>query len=137
MTKLLEKAFKQASKLPLEEQRAIAKRWLQELGERDAANKLDSIFDKQIKELQRFFHLSEMESARLCGHQWMPNLGMMTKLYDIKKSLEALLKPDKIGEWLATPNPSLEGKTPREVIASGDAARVLEELAAVEWGGHN
>lgn len=97
------------------------------------------------KNLQDFFHLSQEEYVNLIGavdgeSQTLASqhtLQVIQNLREIKESLEALIKPDRIGDWLNRSNPEFGGKTPRDTIAAGETDRVLEVLARLEGGVHN
>lgn len=48
--------------------------------------------------------------------------------------LLTILKPEAIRQWLFSPNPAYEGRTPANMIATGDMKRVNEFVAAVNNG---
>jgi hypothetical protein len=57
----------------------------------------------------------------------------ITDLLDVYEVLDvavSLFTPEKLGEFLTTPITALDGESPIEVMRGGDAARVLELLAA-------
>jgi uncharacterized protein (DUF2384 family) len=44
-------------------------------------------------------------------------------------------KPGYSGEWLCTPNPSLDGRTPLQAVATGDGFHAVQEiLGRIERG---
>lgn len=50
-------------------------------------------------------------------------------VYDVLNMASALFRPDRLGEFLSKPVPELDGVSPIDMIARGQASRVLELLA--------
>ena len=86
------------------------------------------------KNLQNFFGLTQDDFACLVD---VGGGEAVKDLQSIKESLEALFEPKEIRRWLHTPKSMFAGKTPIEIIAKGEADRILEILTRLEEGIHN
>lgn len=97
--------------------------------------------DASTSELRCFLNLTQEEYKKLIeGNETsvpFPSSSIIQKLCALKESLKALIKPDKIKDWLRTPNPGFGGKSPHDLIVAGEIDRVLEVLAGLEDGVHN
>jgi len=55
-------------------------------------------------------------------------------IQSIEQALGRVMRPESVGPWLRTPNPSFEGRTPVEVIEGGEADRIRRMIHELESG---
>jgi hypothetical protein len=85
----------------------------------------------QYKDLQAFFDLSPEAFEHLTG---IKGGTTVKELVSIKQIFERQMPQTEIDRWLHAPNGTLDGKTPVEAIADGQAYRILQILIHIEQG---
>jgi Predicted transcriptional regulator len=105
---------------------------------------------EQIKDLRKFFNLSQERFAHVIGYTSRSVAGWengapisrhavraIQNLRSIKERLEALFEGKEIKRWLHTPNSMFNGKTPIDMMTRGETDRILQALIRLEEGIHN
>ena len=103
-----------------------------------------------ILTLRKKLNCSQEKLARIIGiagrtvSRWETNKSIPSALANIRirelqrilDKMNGVIKEDKKGEWLNTPNEELNNDTPLEVISRGseEAKEILELLHRIEWG---
>lgn len=100
-----------------------------------------------VAELRALLQLTRPVFARLLGvsertvadweHTTTPKSGSERAIKELRSVIaacERVMKPEYVGSWLVTANPSLSGFKPIELIERGETERVLRALFFVEAG---
>ena len=97
--------------------------------------------------IRRELGVTRKDFARLTGYSersiaaWeggeAPSSKGLQRLNEVKRLKDALaevIKPERIADWLKTPNASFQGLKPLEVIERGEADRIWKMIYYLESG---
>jgi DNA-binding transcriptional regulator YiaG len=89
--------------------------------------------------------LSQAELARVTGYSLRAIAGWesgkplsasarqkMIEAHRLREALAQIVRPDRLGLWMRTPNPAFEGQTPIQVIERGESDRLWRMIVQID-----
>lgn len=56
----------------------------------------------------------------------------MIEAHRLREALAQIVPPDRLGEWMRTPNPAFEGHTPIQVLERGESDRLWRMIVQID-----
>jgi DNA-binding transcriptional regulator YiaG len=99
----------------------------------------------KVTELRSQLGLSQTELARVTGYSLRAIAGWesgkplsasarqkMIEAHRLREALAQIVPPDRLGDWMRTPNPAFEGQTPIQVIERGESDRLWRMIVQID-----